>query len=426
MSSESRDFVRYEVPLRGPSAPLPTHLRRFGDRAAGAPAVVLLHGGNTSGDTFLVPEGGLVGYLVERKLDVWVLEWRSSPHVVGPLLRQNRPLLGATVADECALFTLDHVVDEELTTALEIVRKEIGEEAELSLLGHCFGSAAVSIAVARGLVERFRVANLVLSTLGLFVEVPWNGWVKAEDFIMERVLHNDQRCRGIDPLDLPGWAPDMKTAFDRWPARWLPPAGGPAPVELLRRLSFMFGQPYALDRLHPSLRGSEVDRFFGPMHVGLFMHASQMVRRGFAARFDAPDVIDRPRVVGGGPGRPAGDNDLDPTWFRNKRVTLLAAGQNHLWHRDSVDLMYEWLRSQPGDSSPSRYAKRVFPGYNLQELMWGDRARQEVFPAIEQAIRPAAEAQPQRSRAVAGAAPMAAFGLAGTSRPPLEAPNRPR
>src|SRR5262245_57073584 len=104
---------RYEVPLRGESAPLMTHLMRYGRRRAGAPAVLLLHGANNSGDSFSAPNGGLVRFLVERQFDVWTLDWRSSPHVVGPLLRDRRQSpLGGSVMAECRLFTLDRVVED--------------------------------------------------------------------------------------------------------------------------------------------------------------------------------------------------------------------------------------------------------------------------------------------------------------------------
>lgn len=390
---------RYEVELTGSAAMLKTYLLRFGSAEPGAPAVVLLHGGNTCGDTFRIPEGGLVRFLVEQEFDVWTLEWRSSPHVLEPLLEQ--PPLGGSVLAEVELFTLDSVVKEELRIALELVRDEIGD-AELSVLGHCFGSAAVAMAIARGALKKASVSNVVLSTLGLFVKVPWTSWIKAEDFLLDRVLHNDPQCRRIDPHDSESWPRDLKNARARWPTAWLP-GGASAPDSLLQRLSFMFGQPYSVERLHPSLTVGGLERFFGPLHLGLYLHATQMVRRGLAARFDAPDILHGSRTDRRAP-RPAFENDLDPTHFRDKRVTLLAAGSNHLWHRESIDLMYDWLRSIDRKcDEPSRFTKRVFPGYNLQELMWGERARQDVFPFIAEAIRPGAGTSlSSRRRAVSG------------------------
>jgi hypothetical protein len=48
-----------------------------------------------------------------------------------------------------------------------------------------------------------------------------------------------------------------------------------------------------------------------------------------------------------------------------------------------MDLMYEWLRrTAPRDTAK----KLVFPGYNIQELLWGIRAREEVYPEVERAM----------------------------------------
>ena len=54
---------------------------------------------------------------------------------------------------------------------------------------------------------------------------------------------------------------------------------------------------------------------------------------------------------------------------------------NQVWHRDGVDLMHEWLL---GAGAPS--AKRVFAGANIQELLWGARAAEEVFPVVERGL----------------------------------------
>jgi hypothetical protein len=150
---------------------------------------------------------------------------------------------------------------------------------------------------------------------------------------------------------------------------------------MLRRITFMFGQPYSPDRLASSLRAPVLESIFGPMHIGLYLHASQMVRRGFAAPFDAPDCND-PRPTRGGSAA-VRQSDLRPEFFRDKQVTLLVAANNQLWHRDSMDLMYEWLRRT---ASRESVKKLVFAGYNIQELLWGTRARDDVYPEVERAM----------------------------------------
>jgi pimeloyl-ACP methyl ester carboxylesterase len=364
------------------------------NRAREWPAVLLLHGGNTSSDTFILPQGGLARHLCAQGLDVWLLDWRSSPYVLQQVL--EAPPLGGSNAAERALYTLDRVVDEDIVEALRQLRLQIGD-VPLSVVGHCLGAGALSLAIARGRLLESGIQNVVLSTLGLFYEVPWNGWFKAEDFILERVLHQSPHCRDIDPNRREAWPPAFRQAYDRWPQAWLPQGTSPA-ARLLQNLTFMFGQPYAEEALHESLQGSILTRQFGPMHMGLYQHIGQMVRRGYAARFDAPDVIDRPRRrlrrAAGHPTRqsantdpPASPSDFAAEPFLGMQLTLICAAENQLWHRDSIDLMYDWLRSIHCNGRRVACAKRVFAGYRIQELLWGKRAKAEVYDSFLAGVR---------------------------------------
>ncbi len=340
---------------------------------------MLLHGGNTTSHIFLVPEGGLAGYLHDQGFDVWLLDWRASPRVADPLILE-RPPLGGSVAAEREAYTIDRVVSEDIPAALGRIRERIGADASLAIVGFCIGAGSAAVAIARGAVEPFRVGKVVLLTLGLFYEVPWNGWLKAEDFLLERVLHNAPWCRGIDPLERTPWPDDMAAAYRRWPRGWKP-GGATAADEMLRRLAFMMGQPFAMQRLHPSLQNDGIRAYFGNLPLGLYLHTSQMVRRGFAAPFDRPDTIERARLFTAALMPPPLD-DLRPEFFLRKDVTLVAAAQDRLWHRDSMDLMFEWLRS----NRCVRSAKVVVPGANIMELLWGANAHADAYPAIARSL----------------------------------------
>jgi cholesterol oxidase len=354
-------------------------LRRFArakDKGRG-PVALLLHGGNSAGDTFLLPRGGLTAYLVQAGLEVWILDWRTSPRVIAGLLERPEPL-GGSLENERRLYALDHAAQEDVALAVREVRRHIGDE-ELGIVGHCMGGGAASIAVASGGLHGLGVKRLVLSTLGLFYEVPWNGWMKAEDFIVERVPAEDPACRGIDPRTPERWPRAMAKAFGYWPPAWLPSGTSPAD-RMLQHLTFMFGQPYDAARLDPSISDGDLLQQFGPMHLGLFLHAAELVRRGYAAELGAPDVIDRPRL-GTTRGVPVPGHYLHPAHFHEHRVTLLTAAENQLWHRDAMDLMHEWLHSHD-----VRSEKLTFPGYRIQELFWGARAPSEVYPQIHRAL----------------------------------------
>ncbi|HVW28776.1 MAG TPA: hypothetical protein VHC69_25595 [Polyangiaceae bacterium] len=389
-------------------------LRSFKDRPehpiGGAPvdhrAVLLIHGGNTSSETFLVPDGGLAEYLRREGWDVWLLDDRASPRVLDANVLAGEPL-GGSVNDERRYFNFDRVAEEDVVSALSEMRRRLGPRATLSVVGHCVGGAATSMAISRGLLDEFDVHAFVLTTMGLFFESPWDGWLKAEDYVIERVLSSSPGCRGIDPVQIrppslspprPKPAPWPKTfsdEYDAFPAAWLPPKGTAPEDDMLRRLTFMFGSPYETSRLDPSLRGRILCRLFGTMHLGLYLHAGQVVRRGYAARFDVPDVVERPRL--GTPPRahharraaPRGPKpshpphgDLVPAHFRDKRITLITGAQNRLWHRESMDLMYEWLRNIDHRAPSSRFAKRVFPTFAHQDLYWRREEGDPVYAAI--------------------------------------------
>jgi hypothetical protein len=373
------------VPVGTGDFRLSLRLRRF--RASGSDAaersVLLLHGANTSSDTFLLPNGGLTRYLTQRGWQVWLLDWRGSPHVVQQL--PQRPL-GGSALEEVRHYTVDTVANEDLPAALREIRGRIGG-AHLSILGHCVGGGSLSIAIANGWLAEFDVRRVVLSTLGLFYEVPWSGWIKAMDFILERVLRHDPDCSGIPPsgssaLDGPRswrWPNDMERAYAHYPAAWLP-GRSERENEMPRRTAFMIGCPFASSRLDPSLRAGQTDPIFGPLHLGLYLQLGQMTRRGHAAPFNAPEVVE-PSKASNGTGSSMARSYLDPTWFRHLETTLVCAADNQVWHRDAIDLMHEWLRNNAAGS-----IKRVFPGYNIQELLWGERARSEVYPAILQGL----------------------------------------
>jgi alpha/beta hydrolase fold len=367
----SRDPIEIEpFPLPVGKGRIELQLQRVGTaRDTAKKAVLIVHGANSGSATFLVPDGGLAAWLARKDWDVWLLDWRGSPFVMN--VRKPEP----NVKDEIALFTLDQAATD-VPRALEFVRREIAG-TPLSLLGHCIGGGITSIAIAEGWVEPFDVKSVVLSSLGLFYEAPWDGWVKAEDFILERVLANDPSSVFVDPYAETKWPPDIDKAHARWPRAWLPQK-----PDLLKRLSFMVGQPWFPKALDRRIDDKALRRVFGRLHLGLYLHCGQSIRRGYAAPFDLTDIIDRSRLTSRRPD-PAINGYLKPQYFNNKKVTLIGGAENRLWHRDSLDLMYEWLL---GEAPGGKFAKLVFPGYGLQEVYWADDAARTAYPEIAKAL----------------------------------------
>lgn len=367
-----------EVQLDDPRvADLPLRLRRLKGARPGAPAVLLLHGGNTCSDIYLVPDGGLAGYLA-REFDVWLLDWRGSLHVTGPVLAEAIPR-GGDLETERRMFTVERAAELDLPAALTTMRAKIGHGPRIGVVSWCLSGAVLSVAIAQGWLEEHVVSSAVLMTLGLFCEAPWNGWLKAEGYLLERMLatSHPKPCRGINPHTPEEWPRALRDSYRVWPKPWLPQDD-----DFLRPLSFMVGQPFARERLHPQLRDAALAGYFGDLHLGLYLQSGQMVRRGFIAPYGTPDVIDRTRLEEYS-GDPALRAYLKPEHFRSKRVTLICAAQNRVWHRDSIDLMYEWLLNNDcGDVT-----KHVLPEDNIMELIWGENAARDVFPEIVRGLQ---------------------------------------
>ena len=79
---------------------------------------------------------------------------------------------------------------------------------------------------------------------------------------------------------------------------------------------------------------------------------------------------------------PADRTYLKPEAFRDRALTLITGDLNSLWHRDSIDTMYEWLRRGRRADQPRRLDKQVLASYGHQDLHWGSGAPDDVFPRI--------------------------------------------
>jgi len=342
------------------SEPIPLRLRRYCvPGGAQKQRVLLLHGANTNGDAFTM-SNGLAAYLRdERAADVWVLDWRGSSHVVRQLLdqkRQPRPLFGSA-ADERAAFSIDRVADEDIPAALEKIVEVTRNDSPISVIGFCVGGGALALAVARDHVTRPRVQRIVLMTLGLFYNVPWDGWIKSQEHLLEVVIDRSPGSRAIDPFRPQDWPGPLAEVYKSWPSSWF----AQEQEETFKRLTFMYGEPFsppALARLPP------LEELFGPLHLGLYMQAVQWVRDGFP-----PDLE---------------PNGGDPFALQEKfgalDVTLVTGAQNRLWHRESIDLMYEWLRRCPrARGAEQRCRKMIFNDYAHLDMLWAGNAATKVF-----------------------------------------------
>jgi len=368
MSEAEYPVQRIDLPVGG----APLFLRRGRENRAGAP-VLFLHGGSASGDTFLEPKGrSIFDFLNKHGMDVWLLDWRGSHFVTasdpGPC---NEP--GDTVAQQ------------DIPAAFAFIREARGKEghpAPIAVVAHCVGAACLAMAIGAGHVNAASgLGPVTFSTVGLFYEATWDGWTKVQDRILDRLADEDDTIKFITPdLSVSKWPDMMEKTFGMWPKVWGPPP--PWDVDFFCRLAFMFGQPFLVSNLHDRMTQDVVRRQFGAIPFKLYRHAAQNALRGFAAPFGAEGNLN--------PNTPNEkiSNELAGTYlhlgaFRNLKTTLITGAENPLWHRESIDRMAEWLarRGRPA-------TKHVFDGYGHQDLWWGKRSWEDVFPLVLEAVRP--------------------------------------
>lgn len=409
--------LRLEHELIEPAPGLRLSLQRFGRRRperSNARHVLLVHGASAGSRTFMVPNGGLVKYLVDQGWDVWTLDWRGSNLFKDFNAKvRSEKLSAGGLSPYAERFDLDQSAEEDLPAALDAIAKVLGDEArgqaqDLSVVAHCIGGAITAQAIAARWLDRFRadassrlrIRNFVLTTLALFYRVDIDGWLKGNDHMLEALL---------DKLD--GFADPEHPAISPWAASKLPAERSPWPEPLqkmyelwlrspmphacdndfCKRASFMFGMPYRVDDmqpLHDSDDGHGLWLQFGNMPLKMYMHCVRNLRRGFAAKYadhgegeehqghdlsgadgSCPGYVNPAPFVGDGSGAP---------WS----VTLITGAENQVWHRDSIDRMHEWLVNHARYEDRALFTKHVLPRYGHQDLYWSSQAKGDVYGKI--------------------------------------------
>jgi len=365
---------------------------RANDDPAGRRPVLLLHGASASNRTFRTPKGGLANWLAAGgdsfdPYDVWLLDWRGS-HLI--LNKKNRARLGDT-----KVFNFNAAALYDVAKAVCFVCSETKQP--ISAVGFCMGGAILSEAIALGHITEAYVDRIVLMTMGLFYETPIDGRLKSEERVLERLRGaeigtNRDPFLAMDPSvhSAAGhakfalreeWPDELRAFYDTWPQQLRYHLNDDRKPfdEMCNRLSFMLGMFYEHENLDAGLHAEGVDCVaaqFGPMALNLFIHGARNVRAGHATYYlEAPP---------NGSDRDFLSDDARARFTRLDRVTLVTGGRNRLWHRDSIDRMYEWLCRDA--TNRGRVQKHVFEKYGHQDLLWGCDSAHDVFPAIQRGL----------------------------------------
>lgn len=326
--------------------------------------VLLLHGASANHNTFLNPVGDpkdprcLADWLILKGFEPWMLDWRGNGLIESSVLRDLRDH-----------FHFDAAAELDIPAALERIKEKTGKK-RICAVGHCMGAASLAQAIAGGLVEKEpALTHVVLLAIGLFYEPAMDGRVKGQDFALERLWDRGPGHDAIDPRPNGAWPDELDEFYQNWPASLRPHQQPQSKVdEICNRVSFMFGQPYLERQLHPALH-EILETQFGAIPLRMYLHGAQNIRRGWAAKFDARNDDDS--LI----GRLAQER-----FAHLERVTLITGVKNEIWHRDSIDRMYEWLRGVPAGRRNSH--REIVPDYAHQDLLWGKDAYNDIFPKI--------------------------------------------
>jgi lysosomal acid lipase/cholesteryl ester hydrolase len=366
------------------------HRHFFGDgepAPADAQPVLLVHAATLSRDMFLAPDGGFVAHLLRQQdrgrplFDVYTLDWRSSYRLFGPT---GEGLRGAErPPDATGSYRIDRAAEEDLPAGLAAVAAA-RPGRPIHLVAHCMGAAVAAQAIASRHIgnpddpQQPPLGKIVLSTIALFYRLGVDGWLKVADNIVAELESEGvqflsphlvfepmrERCR---------WPASFEAMFETW-RESLFSHGCRTPF--CDRLWFMYGGDFrAADMM--SLHDESLAHHFGAMPIGLYRHIAENCRRGWATRWE---VSPRTQAY----------DLLDAEAFRGKDLTLVSGSENQVWHRDSIDRMYEWLLRTLGRRDRqlrTRIRKRVFDRYGHVDLWWSSEAPKQVFPYLTEVLR---------------------------------------
>ena len=128
--------------------------------------------------------------------------------------------------------------------------------------------------------------------------------------------------------------------------------------------------------LRAERREAEITKQFGGIPLPMYLQAAANARRRWAAPFGSKFDYTDAKLL---------SEDSRKCFHELRGVTLITGGVNQVWHRDSIDRMYEWLlRGKKRD--PKKHRKVVLERYGHQDLFWGQRAHEDVFPRIAEGL----------------------------------------
>lgn len=270
------EVIPFEVPRpKSARESMTLALSRYRQTTCSDRVVLLTHGLAHGGEIFTtdtVPKC-LVAYLVEKNYDVWVLDNRMSNRLSD---------WEGTVDVPREPSSLDDIAQFDIPRAIDIVCRMTGQ-AKISVLAHCMGAAAMSMAILSGRLSRApfdsRIDRLILHAVSPWMVPSVSNRASALIATVFGDLLGDQVLETVPPKtpgpidqfidrigSCIGWS--KKHRF----AHRLDVHGDAMGTAICNRLTLFYGRQWLHENLDPRTH-QQLYRLVGPAHVSFAKQA---------------------------------------------------------------------------------------------------------------------------------------------------------
>ncbi len=311
--------------------------------------VLLAPGFGMSTDAYVTDtiEENLTEYLTRHGYDVWLFDYRSSPH------------LGTARGK----FTIDDVAREDWPTAVAEVSARTGSET-VQVFAHCVGSMSFQMAMLwkPNTKMREQVRSVVCSQVTVHPVSTWFNRLKVEI--------------GMGPV-LEAMAPVLEpdeeqtllhTIYDVILRIAPTPRGESCGNAVCQWITAYFGLTHRHLQLNDDTH-NDLSRLFGVTSVHPLRHIGNMVAAGKSADVHGSDVY----------LQSTGEHDPGNARFLALPTLFLAGKHNRIFFPETSARTLRWLQNANPDT---HYVRKELKEYAHLDTIIGRNAHHEVYPLI--------------------------------------------
>lgn len=319
-------------------------------------SVMIVHGLTTSTDMFIMPEHyNLVSYLLDNGYtDVWCLDMRMSNRHAYNLFPHR--------------YTFDHIALFDYPPAIDIIRKHVGPDRRLHIIGHCLGSVTLMMSLYGKVIDG--ITSMIVNSVALTPRVP--AWSKVKLQMAPTMVEHVLGFPHLNPM----WANDPTLTRGKLFSKAISLFHRECDVPECHMLSLMWGTGWPALYSHENLaevthrRGGDL---YGATSMHYYRCVNKMVRAG-----SRPLKYD--------PSDPALKELPDDYFVYAREIDtpiLLTTGANNKVFTDSNVVCHERLRALGAENTELV----VYPNYGHQDVFMGEHVARDCFPAMLDFIR---------------------------------------